>query len=100
MGIAVAIAVAINIFVLFFIGIITFLTFRNKTDKNESILSAIKRTWSSQSSVDKAIKGTKYGDLGSFDGHESSGVEMYGIGAKQDNLLDFMNQLKPDRIGT
>ena len=103
MGVGIAIAIAINIFLLFFIGVIfyiTFLAFNKRSARNESILDIIKRTWSSQKSVEQAIKGPVYGDLGSFVGYDDQGIDMYTIGDTQDNVMDFMNQLKPDRIGT
>ena len=105
MGVGLAIALAINIFVILLVGLIvyiTFLAFSKRSDRNESILDIIKRTWSSEKSVAKAIKGPKYGNLGSFVPYESpyeQSLILIKNTDKQDSLTEFMNQEKPNRIG-
>lgn len=104
MGVGLAIALAINIFVIFLVGLIvyiTFLAFSKRSNRNESILDIIKRTWSSERGVDKAIKGVKYGDLGSFVGYQSPYEESLLLIKDMDtqDYSEFMNQEKPNRIG-
>jgi hypothetical protein len=99
------VSIILNLFTIGLVAIvfyITFLAFNKRKVRNETWLETFKRVWSSDKEINKALKGPKYGDLGSFVGQDWQYVASIPIkeADSQDSLLDFIAEGTPNIVGT
>ena len=99
-------SIIVNLFTIGLVALvfyITFLAFNKRSVRNETWLQTFKRVWSSDKEINKALsKAPVYGDIGSFVGQEWDTVAYIPIrdADKQDSLLEFIDQGKPNYVGT
>lgn len=100
------VSIAFSIAAILIVALLFYITSVAYKTSNVSWLETFKNVWSSSDNVNKVLSqsDSNYDDIGSFEGYDvpddkRTWVYISDLSKKQ-NLIDFLNEGSPDRIGT